>query len=156
MRKALVFLKVPTFPVLRLHLHPTSPRAGSFALLPKPHKLLRSPRGSRNCQVTQSETGKRRIMSVFFKGLRKKRGLPDNENIWEKGRRLRLSWNRKNRRFLLSQAFTRRPLETLASQQENPQPSWNTTWICPAGKSWILFWPIFLINQIAACSNSHN
>lgn len=38
-KKALVLFKLPTFPVSRLHLHLTSPRAGPFALLPKPHKL---------------------------------------------------------------------------------------------------------------------
>lgn len=42
--KALVLLKVPTSSVLRLHLPPISPRAGPFALLPKPHKR-RSRRG---------------------------------------------------------------------------------------------------------------
>lgn len=154
--KALVLLKVPTFSLLRLHLPPTSPRAGPLPLLPKPDKL-RSTRGQQKLPGNRDWSWKKAGNACVLQGLRRKTGLPDNVRIWQKGRRLlKLSWNRKNRRFLLSHAFTRRPLKILSSHQENPQPSWNTMWICPAGKSWILSWPIFLIYQIIAHSNFHN
>lgn len=93
--KALVLLKVPTFSLLRLHLPPTSPRAGPLPLLPKPDKL-RSTRGQQKLPGNRDWSWKKAGNTCVLQGLRRKTGLPDNVRIWQTGRRLlKSSWNRK-------------------------------------------------------------
>lgn len=73
MRKHLFCLRF--YSVLRLHLHPTFPRGGPSALLPKPHKL-RSVRGQQKLPDNTDWSWKKENNDCVFQRLEEEKKTP--------------------------------------------------------------------------------